>query len=250
MSKRRPPVVELPELLPRAILDRVQRVMDYHESSKHTYQSVRKDKHTPDPANQPSAFRTFDRHPKVALPPTVLDLPVPALNLLADGIGAVPEERQRPPQNLQTLATWLYFANGITSERKSGKAAVALRTCPSSGAMFPYEVYVAAFGIDGLEPGLYHYDLWEFALRKLRDGHAALRQMRKGRPDLDFLKTVPAALLVSTIFCRSTWKFRQRAYRYVLQDAGHLVQNLISAANGLGIATTTRLRLNDRTMRE
>lgn len=242
--------MELPELLPRAILDRVQRILDYHEVSKHSYDSVRNDKRELDLANHPSPFRTFDRHPKVPLPPTVHDLPAPALSLLADGLGAVPPEQHRPPQDLQTLATWLYFANGITSERKTANSSIALRTCPSSGALFPFELYVAVFGIEGLEPGLYHYDLWEFSLRKLRDGHAALRQMRKGRPDLDFLKTVPAAVLVSTIFCRSTWKFRQRAYRHVMQDAGHLVQNLISAANALGVQTTTRLRLNDKTMRD
>ena len=52
---------------------------------------------------------------------------------------------------------------------------------------------------------------------------------------------MPAALLVSTIFCRSAWRYRNRGYRYALIDAGHLVQNLVTAANGLGIQTTTRL---------
>ena len=158
--------------------------------------------------------------------------------------------RDISPQDLRTLASWLYLANGITGERQVGKQTFHLRSCPSSAALFPFEIYVAAFGVEGLEPGFYHYSVQECALRKLRDGAAALALLKKGRPDLQFLKTVPAALLVSTIFCRSTWRYRQRGYRYALIDAGHLVQNLVTAANGLGIQTTTRLSMNDRNMRE
>ena len=125
-----------------------------------------------------------------------------------------------------------------------------LRTCPSSGALYPFEVYVAAFGIEGLEPGLYHYNLIDFTLCKLRDGQITLSTIKRGRPELNFLKSVPAAILVSTIYWRSAWRYRQRGYRMALLDTGHLMQNLVTAANGLGIATNPRLQLNDRTMRE
>lgn len=250
MAKRRLQVVEPPVVLPREIIERIERVFDYHQSSKHTYQSVRASRPGLDWDNQPSPYRTFGSFPKVELPRVETDDSVPALALLAKGVTAAPPERLHPPQDLRTLAAWLGLANGVTAERKINAATFDLRTCPSSGAAFPFELYVAAFAVDGLEAGLYHYDARDFALRKLRDGTQTFSLLRKGRPDLEFLRTVPAALMVSTIFCRSAWKFRQRGYRYALQDAGHLVQNLITTANALGIQTTTRLRLNDKSSRE
>jgi SagB-type dehydrogenase family enzyme len=236
--------------MPREILDRIERVRDYHNSSKHTYASVRTSPHKLDWPNRPSPFRVFDNHPKVDLPRELLSADAPAVSVLSEGLSGLPEGAKHPPHDLTTLASWLHLANGITGEHRVGKQTVHLRSCPSTSALFPFEIYVAAFAIAGLEPGLYHYSVKECALRKLRDGGVALAQIKKGRPDLDFLKTVPAVLLVSTVFCRSTWRFRQRGYRYALIDAGHLVQNLVTAANGLGIQTTTRLTMNHRNARE
>jgi SagB-type dehydrogenase family enzyme len=233
--------------VPREIFDRIERIADYHNSTKHTYASVRANQQKLDWSSQPKPFRVFADHPKVDLPKELIAAEAQALRVLSDGLhqGAL-----HPPQDLTTLASWLHLASGITGEGRVGKHKYHLRSCPSSSALFPFEIYVAAFAVRGLEPGLYHYSVQECALRKLRDGDVALAQIKKGRPDLKFLNTVPAALLVSTIFCRSTWRYRQRGYRYALVDAGHLVQNLVTAANGLGIQTTTRLAMNERNTRE
>ncbi len=232
--------------LPREILERIDRVAEYHRATKHTHESIRLEPDGPHWSEKPNPFRIFEDYPKIPLPTVVLDAPVPTLALLSEGLSALPPERLHPSQDLQVLASWLYYANGITH----GENGQWQRSCPSHGDLFPYEIYVAAFGIEGLVPGLYHYSLHEFCLRKIRQGPPTLAQILRGRPDLQFLKTVPAVLLVSTMYWRSAWRYRQRAYRYALQDAGHLTQNLITAANGLGIQTTTRLRMNDKSMRE
>jgi SagB-type dehydrogenase family enzyme len=47
-----------------------------------------------------------------------------------------------------------------------------------------------------------------------------------------------AAIFVWTaIFARSKWKYRQRAYRYVYLDAGHIAQNLALSATSLGLGS-------------
>lgn len=250
---RRPVAPEAAVHLSREILDRIERVFDYHQASKHTYDAVQAQAAKQGPidwSTQPSPYRSFDNFPKIPLPSSILDAPVPTLQLLADGLGAVPASQLTPPQTLKTLGTWLYLSNGITIEKRAGSRKFSLRSCPSSGALFPFEIYVAAFAVEDLPTGLYHYSPREFSLRRLRDGAVALTHLKRGRPDLEFLKTVPAALLVSTNFWRSAWRYKQRAYRYVLQDAGHLVQNLVSVGGGLGIQTTSRLRINDKTTRE
>ena len=236
--------------LPRDVAERVERVFEFHRSTKYSYQSMRANPIALDWSKQPSPYRTFPNLPKVALPTSLMDAPVPMVSLLKEGLSAVPESQLQPPQDLKTLATWLYLADGETIERPGPAGKQWVRTCPSSGALFPFEIYVAAFAVEGLEPGLYHYSVRDFALRKMRDGLETLNQIKRGRPDLNFLNSVPAALLVSTVYCRSSWRYRQRGYRCALIDAGHLVQNIVGVANGLGIQTMPRFLVNDSTMRE
>lgn len=236
--------------LPRDVVDRVERVLEYHRASKHTPESVRLLTPRASLSGQPSPYQTFSGLPKTALPTGLLDLPASALALMREGLGALPDSQIAPPQNLKTLATWLFMAYGVNVEKRFGIYKCGLRTCPSAGALYPCEVYVGAFAIDGLEPGLYSFNPREFALVKLREGPEALGQIKRGRPDLAFLRNVPAALLVSTIYWRSAWKYRGRSFRMALLDAGHLTANLVAAANGLGIQTMTRLKMNDNTTRE
>jgi len=235
---------------PKDILDRVERVLDYHHLSKHTPDSVRALKPQTDPSAQPSPCRIFPGLPKVSLPTNLLDIATSATWLMRDGLNALPDSHVRPPQDLKTIATWLFMAYGVTARRRAQGVEYSLRTCPSASALFPTEVYLAAFSIEGLEPGLYSYNPREFTLSRLRDGAETLAQIKRGRPDLAFLRSVPAALLVSSIYWRSAWKYRVRGFRVAMLDAGHLIANLVAVANGLGIATMTRLKMNDNTMRD
>jgi SagB-type dehydrogenase family enzyme len=236
--------------LPQDVLDRVGRVLDYHADTKNTHESVRASPHRPEPATQPYEFRVFEMLPRTPLPTGLLDLPAGTLALMEQGLGALPESQVSPPQDLKSVSTWLHFADGIAQRRRTVMSTTFTRTVASDGSTFPCEIYVAAFAIDGLESGLYHYSPREFALRKMRDGPETLARLTRGRPDLAFLKTVPLALLVSTIYCRSSWMFGKRGYRHALQDAGYLVQNLITVGTGLGVQTMTRMSLNDSATRE
>ncbi len=231
-------------------LERVGRVFDYHNLTKHTRESVRKSPYELDWTNRPSPFRTFQDRPHIDLPQDVGSIDVDALDVMRFGTDALPAGLVGPPQTLATLATWLFLAYGITGTVESEHGTQYLRSCPSAGGLYPCELYVAAFGIQDLEPGLYHYSPSEFCLTKLREGNETLARLRRGRPDLHFLETVPAAILVSTIFWRSAWKYRDRGYRFSLLDSGHLVENLRLAATGLGMAPMVRLRVNDAAVRE
>lgn len=244
------PVENQNNAIPRDVMERVERIFEYHQATKHTYESVRTIVPRAELSGQPAVVRQFPDLPKIPLPTGLLDLSVASMALMRDGINALPESHVQPPQDLKTLATWLYMAYGITGEKKFGIYKYRLRACPSASALFPCEIYVVAMSIRDLEPGLYSFNPREFCLTKLRDGNDALTQLKRGRPELAFLKSVPAALLVSTNYWRTAWKYRSRGYRVALQDAGHLISNLVTTANGLGIQTMCRLQMNDSTMRE
>ena len=236
-------------ILPREILQRVGRVLEYHQGAKLTFDDFHQPMPVVDPATRPSADRIFSDHPKTPLPTRLLDASAGTLAVMEASLEALPDSWVAPPQDLKTLASWLHMAAGRILVQEGGQISWR-RACPSSGAAYPCEIYVAAFGVRDLEPGLYHFSSREFSLRKLREGSETLTQIKRGRPDLEFLKTAPAAILVSTIFCRTAWQEGERAYRTALLDAGHLVQNLVTAGSGLGIQTITRLRVHDVSMRE
>src|SRR5215210_3667886 len=98
--------------LPRNIVERILRVQEYHRSTKYSYASVRSGPYSIDYANKPSAYRTFDACPKVALSTRLLDAGVDALAVMENGLDALPDSQLRPPQDLKTLSTWLYLSAG------------------------------------------------------------------------------------------------------------------------------------------
>jgi SagB-type dehydrogenase family enzyme len=235
--------------LPRHLLDRVDRVLDFHHSTKHIHGSLSRTVET-DASNPPDPNLVFVEHPRVSLPRGLLDVSVPTISLLEHHRDALADVQLNPPHDLKTLATWLFLSNGQTKRVDDGPRKLWLRTCTSSAALYPYEIYVAAFAIEGIEPGLYHFSAKEFSLRKLREGQDALFTIKRGRPDLEFLKRSAGAIFVSSVFCRSAWKFGKRGYRYALLDSGHLIENVVQSATALGIQTVTRLAMNDANMAE
>jgi SagB-type dehydrogenase family enzyme len=169
---------------------------------------------------------------------------------MSQGLAALHESLTSPQQNLRMLASWLHFAAGITGKAEYNGRVHHLRSCPSAGALYPCEVYVLALAIEGLQPALYHFSPRDFCLYRLRDGQEALSQLKRGRPDLELLKTMPAIALVSTIPWRTAWRYGHRGYRYATIDAGHLIENLVQVGTGLGMQTLVRMHLNDRNTRE
>src|SRR5262249_19119173 len=153
---------------------------------------------------------------RVRLPTTLLDEPLGVLDVLDSSIGALPDSYLSPPQDLKTLATWLYMADGVIGRRRNDSVEYPLRTVPSQGDLYPCEIYVAAFALHDLEPGFYHFNPRGFSLSKLREGVETLSQLKRGRPDLEFIKRAPAALLASTVYCRSSWRYGARGYRAAL----------------------------------
>ncbi len=58
---------------------------------------------------------------------------------------------------------------------------------------------------------------------------AALGQSMLAKGNVVFIWTA--------IFERSKWKYKQRAFRYVFLDVGHIGQNLALAAEGVGLGS-------------
>ena len=64
------------------------------------------------------------------------------------------------------LSRLLFLTSGIAADKFGN----ARRTAPSSGALYPIEVYAVVHRVDGIDPGVYHYAYREHALERVRGG--------------------------------------------------------------------------------
>jgi hypothetical protein len=83
-----------------------------------------------------------------------------------------------PTITAKQLSDCLFAGLGITGETTNCVGTLPLGMTPSGGARNPYEAYVVALGVDGLEPGVYHYsaadqDFREPSAENLRTGRRA-----------------------------------------------------------------------------
>src|SRR5947209_12742949 len=204
--------------LRRHILNRVERIYGHHQSTKLTFEGGLPSRRT---SVAGGGGPRFADAPRVTLPATLIDAPPGTLAVLESAVEALPDSFMAPPQTLKTLASWLYLSDGILS--RPG-AAREVRTCPGEDQVFPFEIYVAAFALQDLDPGLYHYDPYAFCLRRLREGTETLNQLKRGRPDLEFLKRAPGALLVTSTYAAAAAAHGLRGYRTALIDVGQVTQ--------------------------
>lgn len=137
---------------------------------------------------------------------------------------------------LLCLSTLLHAAYGIKGRSQWAAMEFLERTVPSGGGMYPMEIYAIVDRVDGLPPGLYHYV-------PVTNGLERLREVTLPRPVVSYLfmgqsyvGEAAATLLVTAVLDRSLRKYGDRGYRYVLLEAGHIVQNvnLVAAAMSLG----------------
>jgi SagB-type dehydrogenase family enzyme len=132
------------------------------------------------------------------------------------------------PLSVTTLSRLLHAAQGITEERR------AFRAAPSAGALYPIEIYPVVHSVAGLASGIYHYAARAHALECLQRGDFGNQVMQAGLYQ-GFLGQAGVCFLLSAVFQRSRWKYHERAYRYVMLEAGHIGQNLYLAATSMGL---------------
>jgi SagB-type dehydrogenase family enzyme len=128
----------------------------------------------------------------------------------------------------------LFATQGITAD----EGGYLFRTAPSAGGLFPIETYVYVNHVTHFPQGLYHLNVVQTGLELLRrqDFSAPLTRAALGQ---SMVAESGATFIWSAVVDRSRWKYRERAYRYIYLDAGHIGQNLYLAATALGLGCCT-----------
>jgi SagB-type dehydrogenase family enzyme len=87
-----------------------------------------------------------------------------------------------------------------------------------------------------LARGFYHFRPLAFDMEFIKPGDFG-RSLADAALGQSMVADAQVVFIWTAIVARSKWKYRQRAYRYIYLDAGHIAQNLYLAgtASGLGV---------------
>ena len=162
---------------------------------------------------------------------------VPLKRSLAGAITARASVRDlRPSQlTLKQVGTLLHHAYGVV-RRNNGNFPRPFRVVPSGGALYPLEIFFHSARIKGLLPGLYHYNPAENRLRFLREGDETDR-IAEAMVQSEIARSASLVIFITAFFERSVFKYKDRGYRFVLLEAGHVAQNLNLVSNALGLGS-------------
>ena len=136
------------------------------------------------------------------------------------------------PIELEELSYLVWASGGIRYRDEN----LEFRTAPSAGALYPIETYLIVNHVTELDPGVYHYSVREHTLEGLKNGNFSREIVNAGMGQ-EMLGLAAVIFVWTAIFNRSKWKYKQRAYRYVYLDAGHIAENLALAATSLGLGS-------------
>ena len=170
----------------------------YHATTKHSYNSVRTNPNHIDWADQPSTYKNY------------------------------PKSYTRIKFDLEDEEdNFLYHIAGLTAKKSYPSGEYYLRINPSAGALYPNELYFQARGVEGKEDGIYHYEVSSSSLTLLH----SIDEAEGLEPYFGYKTQMNGYLfLVSAIYYRSSWKYKNRAFRYCLLDAGHLLGSIEASA--------------------
>jgi len=200
----------------------------FHYETSQTWKGVLADMFRAKP-EEPPQYKTYPNSKKIGLPkPRYRGLTV------EEAI-----EKRRSVRNyskkeitLAQLSQLLFAAQGVTGQIY----AKPLRTAPSAGALYPFEVYAVVNNVQQLPRGIYHYSVLDHALDlvKVGDFHS---QITDAGLQQQMLGDAAVTFVLSAVFDRVRHKYGERGYRYTYIEAGHISQNIYLQSVSLGLGS-------------
>lgn len=200
----------------------------FHEDTKITRTQVQKDIVTPKPA-MPPPFKEYQGKIKITLPkPEFKGMSLEDAIVKRRSI----RDYVKKPLTLTQLSQLLFASQGVTGKIHN----ILLRSVPSAGALYPFEIYAVINNVESLKAGLYHYSIKDHSIVLIKEGnfkkellHAALGQ--------SMVEDAGVVFVLSAIFDRTKSKYGERGYRYVYMEAGYISQNIYLEATSLGLGS-------------
>lgn len=140
--------------------------------------------------------------------------------------------------------SWLLWASqGMVKYSK--KTGLTLRNVPSAGSRHPFETFLLINRVKTLQSGLYHYVPQEHAVYLLDDRPEIFQAINASTFNQKHVINASVNFIWVAEVYRTSWRYIERAYRYLFLDAGHVCQNLYLAAESEGNAVCAIGAFND-----
>ncbi|MFQ5587026.1 MAG: SagB/ThcOx family dehydrogenase, partial [Thermodesulfobacteriota bacterium] len=205
------------------------RVLHYHEQTKHSFNAFARGPDYLDWATQPDPFRRYDGARLLHLDHIPPD-EGPSYDEAFSRGSITPA-----PFNRRTVSQLFYDSLALSAWKQAGPTRWSLRVNPSSGNLHPTEGYLICGPIEGLceAPTVCHYVPKEHSLEvRAEFPIATWNVMSAGLPQGAFF------IGLTSIHWREAWKYGERAYRYCQLDVGHAIAAVAVAASGMGWQAT------------
>ncbi len=200
----------------------------YHDATKHSEVGLRASGHYLDWDNKPSQFKVYNDLPSIPLPH---DFPHPTEPSLK-AVKGIDFHQTRRQIDLGSLAEILFFSAGLTRKMKMGSEPYFMRAASATGALYPIELYAVSSGIPGLDPGVYHFNPFEFSLVKIRDDDCS-SELAVATDNATV--SSPLTIALTSLAWRNAWKYEARSYRHWFWDSGVIVANLLATCFSQGL---------------
>ncbi len=183
--------------------------------------------------------------------------PVWRSSLVTDVIANRRSHRQYSdkPLSLKQLSFLLWASQGLRGTSPDGSR--FYRNVPSGGNRHPIETYLSVHNVETLTPGLYRYLPLDHKLvfikedaeidEKIKSGSLHQSTLLDDGPHF-FAKEAPVVFIWTAIPYRAEWRYSHAAAKLVLQDVGHVCQNLHIAASALGAGSCSMGAYDQREM--
>jgi len=212
----------------------------FHQNTKRFYTPIPRDSSLWPDEWKTTYYKTYPRLPKINLSHTEREF-----DLFKALTGRSSKRKMSGGEiSLDELSLLLKYSCGTTRRTKEGDGR---RAQPSGGARFPIETYclVVKPGED-LKPGLFHYNIKEHCLETLWEKTFTKDDLDK-IATYEFVKDASLVIFLTAVFWRNQNKYGERGYRFILQESGHIGQNiyLLSEALNLKCCALGGFRISD-----
>jgi SagB-type dehydrogenase family enzyme len=141
------------------------------------------------------------------------------------------------PLTVEQLGEFLYRGARNRAGYDDGSQQLGDRPYPSGGRAYELEIYPLIHQVDGVAPGLYHYDPAGHRLELVAEpGPALTRLAEMSRVTAQMSAPPQVTLLITARFGRVMWKYSTMGYALVLKHVGVLYQVMYSVATAMGLA--------------
>lgn len=135
---------------------------------------------------------------------------------------------------LEELSYLLWCTQGV---KQIVSRPATLRNVPSAGARHAFETYLLINNVEGLKSGLYRFLAIDHKLIEINLDSNIGEDITAACLNQIMVKKSAVTFIWAADVYRMKWRYQQRAYRYLLLDAGHVCQNLYLAVEGIDSGT-------------